>query len=120
MKTEIKKITELKSVGSGIDQAGILYPQNIDGTFDTSDGVDIHDASDEWLNALDDKDAGVVQAHLKTLRIGTKVKWGSYKQDQIGTVLQYAADTDQYLVRFETTTNWFSPNELLVVTEVSA
>jgi len=53
-------ITELKSVGSGIDEAGFVYPQNIDGTFDTSDGVDIHDVDDEWLNTLDDKDAVVV------------------------------------------------------------
>lgn len=60
MKTEIKKITKLKSVGSGIDQAGFVYPQNIDGTFDISDGVDIHDVDDEWLETLDDKDAVVV------------------------------------------------------------
>jgi len=53
-------IIELKSVGTGIDQAGLTYPQNADGTFDTSDGVSIHDVSDEWLTALNDKDAVVV------------------------------------------------------------
>ncbi len=50
-------IVELKSVGSGINEASMIFPQNADGSFDTSDAVDIHDVSTEWLARLNCEDA---------------------------------------------------------------
>ena len=61
------KIIELKSVGTGINERGMTFPQNSDGTFDTSDGVgvDIEDVCEEWLIALSEADSLVVQSIRK-------------------------------------------------------
>ena len=48
----------LESVGSCIDEDGITYPLNVDGTPDMNDGMDVHigDCNDEWFGALSPED----------------------------------------------------------------
>ena len=52
--------TPLESVGSAISAFGFIYPLNADGSVDTFDHVDLNDASDEWLAALSEADAAIV------------------------------------------------------------
>jgi len=62
------KLTELKSVGSGLHaKKAMIYPQNADGSFDTSDGVGVHldDTSAEWFGLLSDHDYGRLTQALK-------------------------------------------------------
>ena len=50
----------LPSVGSAISDFGFIYPLKADGSVDTFDQVDLNDASDEWLSALSEADAVIV------------------------------------------------------------
>lgn len=62
------KYLELKSVGSGLHaKKGMIYPQNADGSFDTSDGVGVHmdDASAEWYDSLSAGDCALVISSLQ-------------------------------------------------------
>jgi len=60
------KLTELKSVGSGLHaKKAMIYPQNTDGSFDTSDGVHMDDASAEWFGLLSNHDYGRLIQALK-------------------------------------------------------
>ncbi len=52
------KITELKSVGCGIDSSKIVYPQYTDNTYDFDNGVPLAECieNEEWFETLDIKD----------------------------------------------------------------
>lgn len=57
-----KKIEELKSVGSGIDKKGFVYPKFINGNFDFQSGVHISNIDNEWFLALSKKDKETVES----------------------------------------------------------
>ena len=46
----------LESVGSCIDDKGITYPLNIDGTPDTSNSVHFSECTEEWYDNLSEDD----------------------------------------------------------------
>lgn len=50
------KYTKLDSVGSIIDQNGIVYPEMENGKPDLNAGVEFSELSDEWLSALSKED----------------------------------------------------------------
>ncbi len=52
------KITTLESVGSGIHNNGMVFPQNADDTFDMEDPISIFECTEEFLTSLsrEDKD----------------------------------------------------------------
>lgn len=54
------KYTKLNSVGSIIDQDGIVYPQFTSGKPDLDNGVEFSEVSDEWLEGLSDADRKLV------------------------------------------------------------
>ena len=54
------KYTKLNSVGSIIDQDGIVYPQLKNGKPDTDNGVEFSEVSDEWLEGLSNADKKLV------------------------------------------------------------
>tara|TARA_B110000971_G_scaffold194625_1_gene208467 strand:- start:139 stop:699 length:561 start_codon:yes stop_codon:yes gene_type:complete len=54
------KYTKLNSVGSIIDQDGIVYPQLKNGKPDTDNGVEFSEVSDEWLEGLSDADRKLI------------------------------------------------------------
>ena len=62
----------LESVGSCIDDEGIVYALNTNGTPDTSCGVDWLDTTDEWSESLSEEDAGLLDDWL--LKYDYKVK----------------------------------------------
>ena len=62
----------LESVGSCIDEDGIVYPMNGNETPDTNCGVDWIDTTDEWSESLSEEDAGLLDDWL--LKNDYKVK----------------------------------------------
>ena len=50
----------LNSVGSIIDQDGIIYPELKSGKPDLDNGVEFSDVSDEWLDNLSDDDKKII------------------------------------------------------------
>ena len=54
----------LESVGSCIDEDGIVYPMNVDNTPDITSGVDWLDTDEEWNEALSEEDAGLLDDWL--------------------------------------------------------
>lgn len=50
------KITTLESVGSGIDNIGMVFPQNTDDTFDLEDPISIFQCTEEFLTSLSKED----------------------------------------------------------------
>ena len=54
----------LESVGSCIDEDGIVYPMNVDNTPDTNCGVDWVETDDEWSTSLSNEDAGLLDDWL--------------------------------------------------------
>jgi len=54
----------LESVGSCIDEDGITYPLNVDGTPDMECGVDWLDTTDEWSESLSEEDTGLLDDWL--------------------------------------------------------
>jgi len=62
-----KKITELKSVGCGIDENGLVYPQLKNGEYDISNMTHILDIDNkEWFEKLSQKDKDIVDDYIKT------------------------------------------------------
>ena len=49
------KMIRLDSVGAFVVK-GIVYPQLIEGVYDTECGVPLEEVSEEWLDALSDSD----------------------------------------------------------------
>jgi|TARA_R100000084_G_C4634439_1_gene140221 hypothetical protein len=47
---------ELKSVGSVVDNKGVIYPMYADGDVDVENGVNWIDADDEWRRSLSEED----------------------------------------------------------------
>jgi len=58
------KVIVLESVGSCMDEDGIVYPMGVNGTPDTNCGVDWIDTSDEWSESLSEEDAGLLDDWL--------------------------------------------------------
>jgi hypothetical protein len=58
------KVLMLESVGSCVDESGIVYPMNTNNTPDTNCGVDWIDTSDEWSESLSEEDAGLLDDWL--------------------------------------------------------
>jgi hypothetical protein len=54
------KHIKLNSVGSVIDQDGIVYPQLKNGKPDLDNGVEFSEISDEWLEGLSDADRKLI------------------------------------------------------------
>ena len=54
----------LESVGSCVDEDGVVYPLNADNTPDITCGVDFIDTTDEWSESLSEEDAGLLDAWL--------------------------------------------------------
>ena len=54
------KHIKLNSVGSIIDQDGIVYPQLKNGKPDLDNGVEFSEVSDEWLEGLSDADRKLI------------------------------------------------------------
>ena len=52
------KLYSLESVGAIVNEAGIAYPMNEDGTPDLANGTDLCDIeADEWWRALSNEDS---------------------------------------------------------------
>tara|TARA_R110001606_G_C14970426_1_gene603075 strand:- start:204 stop:413 length:210 start_codon:yes stop_codon:yes gene_type:complete len=54
----------LESVGSCVDENGMVYPMNVDDTPDLNCGSDFLDTTDEWSEALSEEDAGLLDDWL--------------------------------------------------------
>lgn len=54
----------LESVGSCVDEDGIVYPMNTDNTPDTNCGVDWLDTTDEWSESVSEEDCGLLNDWL--------------------------------------------------------
>ena len=61
----------LESVGSCIDTEGVVYPVSVNGTPNTTCGVDWLDTTDEWSESLSEEDAGLLDNWL--VRIGYSI-----------------------------------------------
>ena len=58
------KVLVLESVGSCIDEDGIVYPMNTNNTPDTDCGVDWLDTTDEWSESVSEEDNGLLDDWL--------------------------------------------------------
>lgn len=71
-----KNITELKSVGCGIDENGMVYPQFQNGEYDMDNGIHLLDMDNkEWFETLDEKDEQIINQYVKN----RTEFWGNYK-----------------------------------------
>ena len=58
------EVLVLESVGSCVDENGMVYPMNVDDTPDLNGGSDFLDTTDEWSEALSEEDAGLLDDWL--------------------------------------------------------
>jgi len=60
------KITELNSVGSGLCDNGMVYPQLSNGEYDLDTGTHILDIDNtDWFKSLDTNDEKIVNQYVK-------------------------------------------------------
>jgi hypothetical protein len=69
------KLYNLESVGAVVNEAGIAYPMNEDGTPDLANGTDLCDIeADEWWKALSNEDSytamGIQNDRIDRLGLG--------------------------------------------------
>lgn len=60
-----KNITELKSVGCGIDENGMVYTQYHNGEYDMDSGTHLLDIDNpDWFRGLDTKDEETINQYV--------------------------------------------------------
>lgn len=59
---KMNKIMELNSVGCGIDETGMVYPQLQNGNYDLEMGNHISEIdNEEWFEQLNDNDKNIIK-----------------------------------------------------------